>query len=1124
MGFIKKHVLATPWRLIRLFTPFTFVFPLAVYYLTVFRGVYPGDSAYLTATAAGLCKPNDLAHPFFTLASHAVAALPYGTLSLRLNLFCALCGALAVALFYLITARLVFMFACEDAGGALAALPPRIRDRDAGDDTPQAEDDADSAQKNVDSISIPHSVVTHNRRVSHAAVLGGLGAAFILAFCAPFWLVSTRLFPYTFDLMLLFAIINLIISYDQRERLSSLFLGVFLLVACSVESPLFLLLLPIGCLFLFRSLVLNEQVTTPKVLSVLLIGLSGGIVALTVLWKASAECAAIASPALRPIVRVFCITCVTEVTKWIPSFGWSFTFMQLLFPAAIALFVFSCGFKKRTLWPFLMQLALVACLVPSLLNLPISLWGIARLTSKIPIFSYVIVALFVGLMIAIWHLMREMFQEKIEEDLDFYEYRDNPIVCRLGSLLCWPLLALALVVPFRSFTDIDPHDGTFADEVTETIYKELGPRDWIANCHLLRHHLLIRAHQDNRKIHFIWTDADTYDAEQLAGYIQNDVSFEPYRYRLLNAADLSPASFIREWLKNETNAYQRVVLFDTPSIWRENGFSAVPTGFFLSGQPKDTPVDSLALLARHKAFVESIRPKLYPSKPDSIRLFAQYRTRLCAQLATMANEIGVLLAAQNHVEEAADLFAQSETLAPDNLSLLLNRYHLAANLGVHAESLGVLENRLNGIPRQRNTFTLDLTALQAESGTLINPDTLEYVRKTYWTKTSAYRNLVIHTQTFHSDPLLVLRDKKRELHQAITRNIDNNEFNDAERQLNLLLDLDEKDRFALLNKALIAIERHDLPEAGLWLDLAKENGVQPNDLVWHEAAILVLNGKLADARAMLNVALPSDPSNIRLWGLLADILLRQDEYHELENRVYPALRSASNKREHYLLYMVRGYLYKHHGVQEYTAARAAFLRAFALNKNLTDVGEEILRIDDVLDVPSFSEQDAKTALRKNPEHAFANYLLGMARLHRNEIEKADDLFRRSLEKDRNAPAYAGLGAVMLAKGDYAAAEKLVRRSLELDATRPFTWHTLAKILLATERADEASKALDTAQKGLPDSLDVRLTLIRLRMKQKKYDEAASLVSDMLDKEDQYPPAISQQLHGLANQLSAELSK
>jgi uncharacterized protein HemY len=60
--------------------------------------------------------------------------------------------------------------------------------------------------------------------------------------------------------------------------------------------------------------------------------------------------------------------------------------------------------------------------------------------------------------------------------------------------------------------------------------------------------------------------------------------------------------------------------------------------------------------------------------------------------------------------------------------------------------------------------------------------------------------------------------------------------------------------------------------------------------------------------------------------------------------------------------------------------------------------------------------------------------------------------------------------------------------------------------------------------GRPDDLSVRLTLIRLRIKQKQFEEAASLVSDLLGNEDLLPQPIALQLKPLAAQLSEELSK
>jgi thioredoxin-like negative regulator of GroEL len=93
----------------------------------------------------------------------------------------------------------------------------------------------------------------------------------------------------------------------------------------------------------------------------------------------------------------------------------------------------------------------------------------------------------------------------------------------------------------------------------------------------------------------------------------------------------------------------------------------------------------------------------------------------------------------------------------------------------------------------------------------------------------------------------------------------------------------------------------------------------------------------------------------------------------------------------------------------------------------------------------------------------------------------------------------------------------------MDPSRLFTSHTLCKLLLATGRTDEAARVLEPVVAGLPDDLDVRLTLIRLRMKQNRLEEAATLISDLLDKDDLLPRPIHDQLQPLAAQLSKKLS-
>ena len=1118
----QKRLFATPWHLIRFFLPFTALIPGIVFYRTLFTDVYPGLSAVLTACAAELCQPDDLSYPLFNMVARLIADLPYATLPVRLNTFCAVCGAAAVSLFYMMTARLVFIFACEDPGGSMAALPPTTRDPE-GVSPVQA---GVGIAVNADgTVSIPDSVQKHNWRVAYAAVLGGLGAACALAFCAPFWLAATRMYPYVFDLLLFFLIINLFIAYDQRGKLWSLFAGVFLLSVCVTESALFLVLAPVGGLLLLRTLLLNEQATMYNVLFAILISLGGFTLSLLILRDAAVYSAAVNIPAPRPILTAYSQTVLSELLSWVPRFGWSYAFVQVLFPSSIAIYVFWHSFRQRNFINFALQLLLVATLVPSLLNMPRSPWGIARMAFEIPIFSYVIIAILAGLMIAVWFLMVEIYDDKPGEDLDYYEYRDNPLICRAGAVLCWPLLLLTLITPFRSFTDIDPRDGSFADAVTEIIYRDLGSRDWLVNSRFLRHHLLIRAHRDGRRLNFI-TTFPAQAAEGTATLIRQleaSSDFADNRYRLINAADLSAAVFLKEWLRSGTNAHTRIAIFDTPADWRDNGFDAVPSGFFLTGVRKDSRLDAAALIERQNVLVDKLEPVLYPETPDSIRLFAIIRRTLRRQLAMMYNEMACLLNQDGKQGHVSDLLKQAENLDPGNLAVLLNRYHMAMSQGTSPESLKEIENRLREVPKRVNTFTLNAAEMQSQNGTLINKDIIEPVRKNLWRETNVYRHLSIYSPQVKANPLYALRDTKRDFYASISKHIDANELDNAERQINFLLDIDDKDNFALLNKARVAIERHDLPEAGLWLDLAKENGVPSGDIIFHEASIQYLQGDIESARKLLNETIPNRPNDMLLWGLLGKILITLNEYPELTDRVFPAMRSASIKKEHYMMHVVRGHILKHNGEQDYQAARDSFLRAVTLNKNLKDVREEVLLIDDVLDVPAFSEEDSKAMLRIEPEHPFANYLLGSVRLRRGQLELAEDLFLRSMVKERNAPACAGLGAVMLRKGKLDDAETLLRHSLSLDPDRRFTLHTLAELLIKTGKLDDAEKIISRLTSSKPEDMGFRMTFIRLLIEQKKLHKAAIIVSDLLGNEDYLPRETLYELRPLAARLSQELS-
>ena len=115
--WFSKSSRTKPYAWIAVFAPCAGILPFLVYTLTVSRTVYPGQSAYLTAVAAGLENHTALTHPLFTQLMHAVAQIPLGTIAVRLNVTCCLFAALAAMLFYRFVARLIYLLAHENPSG-----------------------------------------------------------------------------------------------------------------------------------------------------------------------------------------------------------------------------------------------------------------------------------------------------------------------------------------------------------------------------------------------------------------------------------------------------------------------------------------------------------------------------------------------------------------------------------------------------------------------------------------------------------------------------------------------------------------------------------------------------------------------------------------------------------------------------------------------------------------------------------------------------------------------------------------------------------------------------------------------------------------------------------------------
>ena len=154
------------WRYVQVIFLALTAITFLIYAFGYLRYGYPGTSLRDATVAAGLIPIPDLTHPLYRLVTRLIAWIPFFDIHLKLNLFCALCSAFSVGLFFLMLVRLIVFLAAETPGGAM-------RVQFASDD----EDDETLLEP-----VIPKLTLLHNQYVIHAAILGATGASVFLSF------------------------------------------------------------------------------------------------------------------------------------------------------------------------------------------------------------------------------------------------------------------------------------------------------------------------------------------------------------------------------------------------------------------------------------------------------------------------------------------------------------------------------------------------------------------------------------------------------------------------------------------------------------------------------------------------------------------------------------------------------------------------------------------------------------------------------------------------------------------------------------------------------------------------------------------------------------------------------
>jgi tetratricopeptide (TPR) repeat protein len=1068
------------------------VLVLAVYALTLARGAYPGQSALLEACVADLLPDRLPAHPIWMLLAGWVAQVPLFSLALRLNLFSAICAAASVGLLGLLMERWLFRVARDPRDGTEQMMRPEDEEALEAGARPAAAPAGNPAS------------AAHNLRAASSACFGGWVAALALAFSVPFWSVATRLHFQSFDLLLLLTTLYAAQAHFAKPSMVRALIVALLCGLGCVETAIFVPLSPLIFLLLLRNRLRVLEPWRGQMMGSLILAVIGALAGLLLLWRIRAAGAG-SAPALWTVLVAMLRAHYAVLRHALPESGWIWMVLLAYMPAATMLPAAKRAFSERSPSMIGMQVALTVATVLCLFNAPVSPWVLARNRDDLPVMACLAVAAATGYLAAYWRMLRA--------PMDRPDAVGSRLEVVLSTLLAWPLAASVVVAAGLNLGAADGRNGAFADILAQGMLDRLGTRTWMISDGVLDNHILIRAREQGRPLHLVSLADGMHASRQhrLQGMIGAEPAFAARRVRLCHAVALGPMAFAQEWLTGDPMAESRLLVAGVPEVWTLAGYRPVPDGLGYNGARSLESLRGADLLGSNRAAWLRMERLLASDEPLPAGA-ARVRAVLRREAGLSANNLGVLLEDLARPDEAYEAYEASRRIDPRNLSALFNQQALALG-GTRAKERPALEHQLKVRLRQEKKLP-PIKLVILSYGDIRQPAILQQYGLAW---SDAGQPALARAQWNRA--LALAPDNTGLRLQLANLALRQDQTAEGERAFRAVLAVKTNDAAALVGMGSIAVARGRHDEARAWLERARQAGAPASTLAIPMAALLTESGRTDEALASLRALTDADAQNLEAWSLLAELLLRQKNIDEVEQRVLPAMVRAMGKGDHVLIHLVRANLLRARHPVDFAAARASLLCARKLRPDLAVICDDLLELDRALGDPATRERDAISVLRLDPGHAFANYLLAAVLLDRGELPRAEDLFRRSLATQPTAMAHNDLAETLRRRRQLAAAEQSARAALELNVRSYAAWDTLGCVLLDAGRPDEAAQAVERSLRLCATDPRIHISLARVRLAQGRTEDVREILKRPVLQPATLPSGLRGEIAALAEQTA-----
>lgn len=592
------------------------VVALVVYAMTLSRGAFPGESAYLLCERMGLSPQMSPGHPLYYLLS---GLLSYGSVVgaiSRLNWMSAVCGALCVWLLYEIL--YVSLRACVD------------------------EEDQDTGAARA------------------AAVVGGIVGGLALAFSVPFWTLCTRAHFASLDMLWLLAAARLLLLYMRSRMAWVALLLVFLYGVGIAESATFIVFAPVVGVSLLYMMWQRNHLRAWIVVCLLLCLLAGLSLYAVAVWRFTGSSGYV----VRGYTSGFHVFQVLLRDQYhllshsLPARGGLIIVIVTIVPWVTGLLVARRGLNGERDWTYyVLHAVMTGLFIAVLLNTRIAPCRVAG--AKGLITPYVLNAALAGYLAAYWMRLPSAWWRERQEGIREWAR------LALGPLFVLPVLACVAWAPVLNFRACDGKGASLLNLFAADVAEELRGTEWLVSDGAFDDHLLLAAKAKGIPLRIINAQASR------SSVYMKFVSMQFSDPRLRNLSEIGLLPMLEEWFRTDAGITGKVAVVSVPELWESTGYCAVPCKTFFRGTLASSLPDAASVMNQHREFWGRQLPRVRAMAMESGEVGA-IGQRLRRYLGFEANNLGVWLEDRGDPANAFAAYEQARAIDPENISAVLN--------------------------------------------------------------------------------------------------------------------------------------------------------------------------------------------------------------------------------------------------------------------------------------------------------------------------------------------------------------------------------------------------------------------------------------------------------------------